>query len=73
MRKSTLFTKQVHFHACKNQIKPQPYPLTSDKNTAPHHNCTADSTLIAPAHASQLQIKLLNFHLEVLEIAEHRS
>ena len=33
MRKSTLFTKQVHFYAYTIQIKPKPYLLSHDRNT----------------------------------------
>ena len=43
MRKSTLFTKQVHFYACKIQIKPWPYPLSGNRSTEHHRYCTVDS------------------------------
>ena len=50
--KDTLFTiKQVYFYACKSQIMPQLYPLSHDRNTAHHHNHTADTASIAPLYA----------------------
>ena len=38
MRKSTLFTEQVHSNDCKIQIKPKPYPLSLNRNTMHHHH-----------------------------------
>ena len=49
MRKTTLFTKQVQFYACKNQIKPKLYPLLCDRKTARahHHYRTANISSVA--------------------------
>ena len=57
MRKNTLLIKQVHFYACKIQIKPGPYPLSRDRSTAHHHYPTAGTASTAPVHA-----KLNLFH-----------
>ena len=69
------FTKQVHFYACKIQIKLRPYP--SNRNTAhlgthtprSHSRYSLDSLLACQLNLflRQLQIKLLNFQSEVLE------
>ena len=71
MIKSTLFTKQMHFYACKIQIKSKPYPISCNRNTIHHHYHTTDTASIASLHAKlkfslwSASSKLLNFQFKI--------